>query len=389
MPEAPRRLKIAVLSRVFSPTGGGAERYSIALVEQLAQRHEVHVFAQSCDHQWPGVTYHTVSVPLHRPRWINQLWYAANTWWRTRKGFDVVHSHENTWHGQVQTAHVLPIKYNLFHGYAGARLLMRYLKVASSPRLMAYLWLERARFAPQRHRCIIATSETLLKQITQTYPATAALAQVITPGVALACGAATATAQRAARHKLGLPDLGCGLLFVGNDYRKKGLETLIKALAQLPDDVWLAVVGQASQRVEFQAQAKAAGVSNRVIFLGPLKDVNQAYQAANCLVHPTLEDTFAMVVLEAMAHGLPVVLSSARYCGIASLLTDGVNALILENPRDAKVLAETLLRVLQEPALHPIGQSGTELARLHQWPVVARQQESIYFSVLGSTQCDH
>lgn len=382
-PEAAKRLKIAVLSRIFAPTGGGAERYSIALVEQLAQRHEVHVFSQSCDHQWPGVTYHTVPMPLKKPRWINQWWYAVHTWWHTRQGFDVVHSHENTWHGQVQTVHVLPIKYNLFHGYTGWRLLMRYLKVVSSPRLMAYLWLEHARFSPQSHRCIIATSETLLKQIMQTYPATAALSQVITPGVALACGAATPTEQRAARYKLGLPDAGHGLLFVANDYRKKGLETLIKALVQLSDNTWLAVVGQASQQAEFQAQAKALGVSNRVIFLGPLKNVTDAYQAADCLVHPTLEDTFAMVVLEAMAHGLAVVLSSARYCGIASLLTDGINALILENPRDAKALAETLLRVLQDPSLRTrVGQSGAALASLHQWPNVARRQEDIYFSVL-------
>ena len=40
------RLRIAVLNRVFEATGGGAERYSIALVEQLALRHEIHVFAQ-------------------------------------------------------------------------------------------------------------------------------------------------------------------------------------------------------------------------------------------------------------------------------------------------------------------------------------------------------
>ena len=65
-------MRIAVLSRNFSSTGGGAERYSIALVEQLASRHEVHVFAQTIAHQHPGVTYHQVSLPMKRPRWINQ-----------------------------------------------------------------------------------------------------------------------------------------------------------------------------------------------------------------------------------------------------------------------------------------------------------------------------
>jgi UDP-glucose:(heptosyl)LPS alpha-1,3-glucosyltransferase len=45
MTDAPvKRLRIAVLNRVFAATGGGAERYSIAVVEQLAARHEIHVF---------------------------------------------------------------------------------------------------------------------------------------------------------------------------------------------------------------------------------------------------------------------------------------------------------------------------------------------------------
>ena len=91
-----RPLRIAVLNRIFKPTGGGAERYSMALVEQLAQRHEIHVFAQQIDHHWPGVTYHRVFTPFLRPRWINQLWFAFSTWLSTRKGFDVVPSHENT-----------------------------------------------------------------------------------------------------------------------------------------------------------------------------------------------------------------------------------------------------------------------------------------------------
>lgn len=101
LPAEGGRLRIAVLSRSFDSTGGGAERYSIALVEQLAQRHEVHVFAQTIKHQWHMVHYHRLWTPLARPRWINQLWFAARSWWATRRGFDVVDSHENTWHGQV------------------------------------------------------------------------------------------------------------------------------------------------------------------------------------------------------------------------------------------------------------------------------------------------
>nr|MDP2192292.1 glycosyltransferase family 4 protein [Rhodoferax sp.] len=382
---AKKRLRIAVLNRVFSPTGGGAERYSIALVEQLAPCHEIHVFAQQIDHHWPGVTYHTVSSPLIKPRWINQLWYAATTWWATRRGFDIVHSHENTWHGQVQTVHVLPIKYSLFQGRSGWRLALRWLKVVTSPRLLAYLWLEYVRFSSQDGRCIVVTSGSLMKQMASTYPATAPALRVVTPGITLAGDIAALSQQLAARQRLGLPEAGHGILFVGNDYRKKGLTTLIRALGQLPDNTWLAVVGNASQIPEFQAQAKATGTLSRVIFLGALNDVSDAYVASDYLAHPTLEDTFAMVVLEAMAHGLPVVVSSERYCGISGLLTHETNALILEDPRDSKVLADALLRLFQEPSLrHRLRQAAIAFASLHQWSSTALEQEAIYFSVLNA-----
>jgi UDP-glucose:(heptosyl)LPS alpha-1,3-glucosyltransferase len=378
-----RRLRIAVLNRLFSPAAGGAERYSVALVEQLAQAHEIHVFAQQIDHRWPGVTYHRVSAPLTKLRWLNQLWFASATWWATRHGFDVVHSHENVWHGQVQTVHVLPVKYNLFHGRTGWRWAVRCLRVLSSPRLLTYLWLERLRFSVRSGRCTVVTSDNLLKQMAIAYPATAVSTLVLSPGVARLAGAASASQQLTARQRLGLPTCGHGILFVANDYRKKGLATLLAALGLLPGDKWLAVVGNGSQIAEFSALARVAGVAERVSFLGPLKDVGEAYRAADCLAHPTLEDTFAMVVLEAMAYGLPVVVSAERYCGIASLLQHGSNALLLAEPRDPRALASALSRVLEEPALHQaLSTAALAFAGQHQWSAVAAQQEVIYLSTL-------
>lgn len=386
-PGAGNRLRIAVLNRIFSPTGGGAERYSIALVEQLAQHHEIHVFAQQITHQWPGVTYHLVPSPLTRPRWINQLWYATATWWATRRGFDVVHSHENTWHGQVQTVHVLPVKYTLFHGRTGWRLVLRCLKVLTSPRLLTYLWLERVRFSVRHARCMVVTSSNLKTQMAITYPATTDVLRVVTPGVEGVSDIATSARQLDARRILGLPELGFGILFVANDYRRKGLATLLKALSRLPDSTWLAIVGNSSQMGEFQVQAKMADVASRVHFLGALNDVGPAYVASDCLAHPTREDTFAMVVLEAMAHGLPVLVSSEQYCGVSGLLTHNVNALILADPHDSTAFADALLCLLRDPALrHRLQKAAAEFASLHQWDAIALQQEAIYFAVLDRSE---
>jgi len=384
-PEAPRRLRIAVLNRIFDPAGGGAERYSIALVEQLAQRHEIHVFAQQIRHSAPGVTYHLVSTPLRKPRWLNQLWYATATWWVTRRGFDLVHSHENTWQGQVQTVHVLPVKYNLFHGRTGWRRVLAWAKVWTSPRLLTYLGLERLRVAARGGRCVVVTSASLGDTLAATYPGTAAVTTVITPGVVLPAVPTDAAEQGAARMQLGLPPGGRCLLLVGNDYRKKGLGTLLRVLRDLPADVVLAVVGNPGQIPVFERQAQAEGVAGRVFFLGSLQDVAPAYRAADCLVHPTLEDTFAMVVLEAMAHGLPVVVSSAAYCGISSLLSHGADALLLDDPQDAAKLASTLQQVLGDEALRQqLGSQARAFASRYQWPAIARQQEAVYFATLAA-----
>jgi len=380
MSEAPgvaRRLRIAVLNRVFSPAGGGAESYSIRVVEQLAARHEVHVFAQRIEHQWPGVSYHPVPCPLTRPRWINQLWYALYTWRATRRGFDVVHSHENTWHGHVQTIHVKPVRTNLLAGRSGWKLVARWLKIVLSPRLITNLCLEAARFKPRPGRHVVLASEALRAQALAAYPGAAAMMSVITPGVNLP---AETPSRAEARRLLGLPQSGALLLFVANDYARKGLDALLLALARLPEGVMLIVVGNPAGIAQYQDKARSRGLDKRVHFLGAMKDVDLAYRAASALVHPTLDDTFAMVVLEAMAYGLPVVLSGPAHCGISSMLQDGQNALLLKDPRDDRELAGAVSRVLDDPALAAkLSDGGKRFAQGHTWEEAARGYEALYW----------
>ncbi|MFM6992738.1 MAG: glycosyltransferase family 4 protein [Rhodoferax sp.] len=376
------RQKIAVLSRNFSTTGGGAERYAVAVVEQLAQQHDVHVFTQHAGSQVPGVTYHPVALPLRRPRWINQLYFATATRWATRRGFDVVHSHENTWHGQVQTVHVLPVKHNLFHGKQGFALAARWLKVLTSPRLLAYLCLESLRYTPRPKRRVVLTSQAMLNDFVAAYPAARSMTEVIAPGVALAPGLCSTAQRQAARAQLGLPLQGRGLLFVGNDFRKKGLPAALRALATLPADVWLAVVGQSRQDTEMRALARDLGITERVRFLGIQSDMDPVYRAAESLVHPTLEDTYAMVVLEAMAHGLPVVVSGTPWCGISAELSDGVNALLLKNPQSREELAGTVRRLLNDaPGAAALGLQATAFAAQRTWAHVGDQHAALYRQV--------
>lgn len=375
-----RRLRVAVLNRVFARTGGGAESYSIALVEQLAQRHEVHVYAQVISHDWPGVTYHHVTCPLKRPRWLNQIWYAMATWRATRQGFDVVHSHENTWHGRVQTIHVEPIRLSLLNGLRGGQRLLRWLKILTSPRLLTYVVLEAARMRGPLGHQVVVTSQALAQDTVAAYPSAVRLLSVVTPGVDMPQDDLD---RAAARVQLGLPAAGRLILLVANDYGRKGLGTLLEALPSLPADVGVVVVGNAAQVPVFDKQARALGVRERVHFLGPLNAMSAAYRAADMLVHPTRADTFAMVVLEAMAHGLPVVVSGPAWCGIAGLLDHGLNALLLDDPTDAPALAASLLQVLDDAPLRgQLSAKALLFARQHSWPAAAAACEQVYFKSL-------
>jgi glycosyltransferase involved in cell wall biosynthesis len=86
-----------------------------------------------------------------------------------------------------------------------------------------------------------------------------------------------------------------------------------------------------------------------------------------------------MVVLEAMAYGLPVVVSSAKFCGISASLTHEGNALILEDPLDVGALSDAVKRVLSDPHLvQRLSVAARNFARSHLWPAIAQKQEAIY-----------
>jgi glycosyltransferase involved in cell wall biosynthesis len=377
-----RRLRVAVLSRHFSSQGGGAERYAVSVAAQLATQHEVHVFAQHFGPALAGLTYHRISQPLAKPRWINQLWFAWATWRATRTGFDVVHSHENTWHGQVQTVHVLPVRHTLLAGKTGLAKALRWLKIVTSPRLLAYWWLEHVRMRVTRRRCIVSTSSTLQNVLQGAYPYARGAMEVIAPGIAAVVPQSTPKEQRQARAALQLPAEGVMLLFVGNDWRKKGLSALLEALHSLPLHVSLMVVGQGEHNAALRAQVQELGLGARVHFVGSLQQMEPAYRAADMLVHPTLEDTYAMVVLEALAHSLPVVVSGPQHCGISAELSHGVHALMVDDPRDASALAHAIRCVLEDHGLaQRLSAQGAQWAASRTWEQVGAQYAALYARV--------
>ena len=379
-----KRLKIAVLHRNFDPTAGGAEHYAVALVEELAHVHEFHVFAQRIVHDFPGVTYHKVPQLFIRPRWLNQLLYATFCAWSTRKSkdFQIIHSHENTWTGNVQTVHVMPLTHNLFAGKTFAQKLIQWFKVLFSPRLLTYVWLEKLRLANKPGKWFIAVSAPLNTLLEYSMGCSSKALMTIPPGVHVTeflSAGEKALKRIQARERLGLPEQARCLLWVGHDAQKKGLDTALKALALLPNDYVLIVAGAAKPK-DFWASLVRNKVSERVLEKGVVdaQVLNGLYDACDLLVHPSKEDTFGMVVLEAMAHGLPVIVSGPQYCGISAELRDHETALILNSPEDPVELAGKVVLALQGLMADHLSAKAQEWAKTQDWARMAELQNTVY-----------
>ena len=378
-----KRLRVAVLARIFSTSAGGAERYCASLVKHLAPQHEIHVFAQDIRTQYPQVVFHQVPLFFRRPRWLNQIAFATYTWWQTRKGFDVVHSHENTWHGDVQTIHVLPFSYLWFVNRHGLGLFLKTLQLITSPRLLTYWVLEKLRMRHQPGRFLVAVSEPVKAVLNKDLKHKLDHIRVISPGVERT-HVHSSSEKMQARLDLGLPMHGKCLLWIGNNAIKKGLPTLLEALAQLPKDFFLVIVGSAVPENKWRSQVTALGLDDRIFFKGVLDDMTLAYTAADLLVHPTLEDTFGMVVLEAMSHAVPAIVSSELYCGISAELTHLNNAWILQDPIDAKALEKAIEKSLDSNTHEAMSQQAIAWAGTQDWQHLALTQEALYYDVVRS-----
>jgi UDP-glucose:(heptosyl)LPS alpha-1,3-glucosyltransferase len=134
-------------------------------------------------------------------------------------------------------------------------------------------------------------------------------------------------------------------LFVAMNYRLKGLEPLLHAVSLLPAEPSFCLLVAGSPRTGgYERLARRLGIADRVRFLGPRRDVANCYFAADFLVHPTFYDPCSLVVLEALACGLPVI--TTRFNGASELLEPPREGYVIDNPHDHARLAECLVALL-------------------------------------------
>jgi D-inositol-3-phosphate glycosyltransferase len=173
------------------------------------------------------------------------------------------------------------------------------------------------------------------------------------------------------------------LLYVGRLQPIKGLETLLEAMAAVPEPAYLLIVGGEQDEPEnghaaaLRQRVAALGLSRRVRFLGaqPQRRLRLFYAAAEATVMPSYYESFGMVALEAMACGSPVVAS--RVGGLTTTVQDGLTGRLVPEG-DAVALAAAITSLLDGPEGRRLGQQATRWAAEHRWPCVAEAVCRLY-----------
>jgi len=206
----------------------------------------------------------------------------------------------------------------------------------------------------KRADAVVATSDAYLN-------ASVALAPWRTKARVIALGASD-IALPSPRQDLWLDGDGVRWLAVGRLSHYKGLDVLLRALADVPD-ARLAIIGEGECANALRATATDCAVANRVHFAGAVDDATllAAYAAADAFVLPSLNrgEAFGLVLLEAMRARLPIVASAIPGSGIGEVVVDGETGLLVP-PGDANALACALARLRDADQRARMGARGRE-----------------------------
>jgi glycosyltransferase involved in cell wall biosynthesis len=157
--------------------------------------------------------------------------------------------------------------------------------------------------------------------------------------------------------------------------RRKNLDVNLRTLTRLPGQFRLAVAGS-HEGGPYPAEVKRAGLEERVAFLGHRGDVRELYAGADAFAFCSHYDPFALVIVEAMAAGLPT--ATARTVGAASLV-ERAGGLVLDDAADDATLADWLLKVAAEPAMREaLCRRGREVAAGQTWAAAGAAYERVY-----------
>lgn len=346
-------MKVLHVVRRYGPVGG-MERYVWELTRELAALgHQVEVVCERCHAEKPqGITVHELGEIAPRPRWLSLLRFGGRVarWQQQnpRPGF-VVQSNERLAAHDVTT----------FHGPPFATVREKPIWKRLSLRVAMQFYLERRELAAARY--IVPNSIVIREQLAHYYPEFAhKLTAPVVPGVAMIAPRPWRRAQES----------GGVIGFVGKEWLRKGLPQAIEIAAQLrrerPNlELW--VVGPEPREVEPLFSGWGGGYR----LLGWRSDMGYLAQL-DVLIHPARAEPYGMVISEAMAAQVPVVVSDR--CGAAAQVGTGAGAVL---PLGAPIQewVHAVRGELRRDAAPPRYARG--------WREVAHEYERIYMKCAG------
>ena len=341
------KARILHVVRRYGPVGG-MERYVWELTRELQQLgHQVTVVCERCHAEKPaGIEVQELGEIAPRPRWLSLLRFGARVarWLADHPHADyVIHSHERLSQHHLTT----------FHGPPFATVFEKPFWRLISVRVWMQLFLERRELAAAQF--IVPNSPFIQQQLTHYYPQWAhKLTAPIVPGVVSSVG----------RPFRAVPHTGGVIGFVGKEWQRKGLPWAVEiatALRRTRPTLRFCVVGPDAAEI----RPLFAKWSDGYQLLGWS---NQAhYQDFDVLLHPAKAEPYGMVISEAMAASVPVVISDV--CGAATQVTPARGVVL---PLTASL--ETWVQAVDEQ----LRRNDAPPRYARGWQEVAREYENIY-----------
>jgi UDP-glucose:(heptosyl)LPS alpha-1,3-glucosyltransferase len=368
-------MRIAFVVHDYHRNGGHA-RYVAELASRFAAEHEVHVFSNTFEADaGDGVRHHHVrAIRSNALATILSFAPVASRALRRAGPFDIVHAQGFCgWTQDVMTVHMTQ---------AGWFAAMEQRGVAQSVRKRIFRAIvsriESRAYRADAARTFIAISERTRSDLARHYGLRTGV-QVLHHGIDTAVfNPAQRTAHRdTIRREHAIAADACVALYVG-DWQKAG-RSLLDALAQSAG-VSLLVVTK-SDPTAVHADIVACGQSDRVTVVTATRAIEAYYAAADLFAFPSVYDTFGMVVAEAMASALPVVVSAAA--GASEWIEDGRNGIVIPSAADSRAFARAMTTLAADAALRErLGAAARRTALEHPWDRVAVQTMEIYRRVL-------
>jgi UDP-glucose:(heptosyl)LPS alpha-1,3-glucosyltransferase len=374
-------MKIALAHKRLS-LDGGTERDFFRVAEGLRNRgHDVHLFCSAYDISAPEGTYaHWIPVlALGRTARVLSFALLAPRMIRTHR-CDVVVSF-----GRM-------VRQDVLRSGGGSHFVFLQ-KMKQGEGVCRRLWhqwslyhrsvlaVERRQYSARGYKKILAVSREVKREIMTAYHVPDEKIAVIYNGVdhERFHPRNRAEAREKTRKKWDIPVEAPLVLFVGNGFQRKGIERLLKIWeCGYLNGIFLLVVGEDAQMSRYRSRLeKRAG--NRVIFAGSQRNIHEYYGAADLLALPAFQEAFGNVVLEALASGLPVIVSET--VGAAELLTGELTEGILASPDNPLDIEKTILSLLQTNRWPRLSEQARKLGEKYSWDNHFRELEGYLMEV--------